>query len=72
MAAITVHRPGRTGGRRVTARSGGVETILGTAYRDADLIEFLRRAGAPDPEGAADDPEWVEWRGGRPHEWTAA
>lgn len=65
---IVVHPPSPTGGRRVTARG----EILGLAYGDADLIEFLRRAGLPDPEAVIDDPAWVEWRGGRAHTWNAA
>ncbi|MGW0121483.1 hypothetical protein [Streptomyces sp. NPDC003327] len=68
-APIVVHPPSPTGGRRVTARRGG---ILGLAHRDADVVEFLRRAGLPDAEDLLDDPAWVEWRGGRAHEYEAA
>ncbi|MFI5632226.1 hypothetical protein ACIA8E_23190 [Streptomyces sp. NPDC051664] len=60
------------GGRRVSVRSGGETHILGIAYSDVDVIEFLRRAGLNDPGLLLDDPAWVEWRGGRPHEWVAA
>lgn len=67
-AAIVVHRPSVTGGRRVTVRG----TILGLAYSDRDLVVFLEAAGVLDPELILDDPRWVEWRGGRAHEWTAA
>ncbi|MEV4424083.1 hypothetical protein AB0K23_01645 [Streptomyces sp. NPDC049602] len=67
-APIVVHRPSPTGGRRVTA-SG---EILGLAYDDHDLVEFLRRAGLPDAEAMLDDPTWVEWRGGRAHQYEAA
>ena len=42
------------------------------AYRDQDVIEFLRRAGLPDAEQLLDLPEWVEWRGGRAHTYAAA
>jgi hypothetical protein len=56
-----------SGGRRVAVRG----RILGLAYGDRDLLEPLRRAGVPDPEQAVDDPVWVEWRGGRAHEWGA-
>ncbi|MET8538333.1 hypothetical protein ABZV67_43235 [Streptomyces sp. NPDC005065] len=58
-------------GRRVSVRSGGETHILGIAYSD-DVIEFLRRAGLNDPGLLLDDPAWVKWRGGRPHEWVAA
>lgn len=67
-APITVHPPSPTGGRRVTAR----DEILGLAYDDLDLIEFLRRAGLPDAGRILDDPQWVEWRGGRAHVYEAA
>lgn len=43
--------------------------ILGLAHSDADVIEFLRRAGLPDSEALLDDPTWVEWRGGVPHDY---
>ncbi|OMI34345.1 hypothetical protein SPAR_36216 [Streptomyces sparsogenes DSM 40356] len=44
--------------------------ILGVAYGEADLREFLRRAGLPD----ADDMDLeasplIEWRGGGPDVW---
>jgi hypothetical protein len=63
-----VHRPSPSGGRRVTAYG----QILGLAYDDNDLIEFLRRAGLPDAETLVDDSRMVEWRGGRAHQWDAA
>ncbi|MFI6347961.1 hypothetical protein [Streptomyces sp. NPDC050560] len=62
-APIVVHQPSPSGGRRVTARG----QILGLAHSDADLLEFLRRAGLPDADTIIDDPDWVEWRGGGPH-----
>ncbi|GAA4928792.1 hypothetical protein ACFPM3_25245 [Streptomyces coeruleoprunus] len=65
---IVVHRPGPDGGRRVTVRG----EILGLAHNDADLVEFLRRAGLEDADIALDDPHLVEWRGGRAHQWEAA
>ena len=68
-APIVVHRPSPTGGRRVTVVGG---EILGLAYDDHDLVEFLRRAGLPDAERILDDPQWVEWRGGRAHQYEAA
>lgn len=51
-APIVVHPPSPTGGRRVTAHGA----ILGLAYSDQDVIEFLRRAGLPDAEDLLDDP----------------
>ncbi|WTG02606.1 hypothetical protein OHA04_27430 [Streptomyces sp. NBC_01590] len=67
-AAIVVHRPSETGGRRVTVRG----TILGLAYSDRDLVVFLEAAGVLDPEQVLDDPLWVEWRGAGPHQWDGA
>ncbi|WP_206301906.1 hypothetical protein [Streptomyces sp. AcE210] len=68
VAPIIVHPPLGTGGRRVTAHG----RILGLAYSDGDVIEFLRRAGLPDAEELLDDPSWVTWRGGRAHHYEAA
>ncbi|MGH3585475.1 MAG: hypothetical protein ACRDQ0_04040 [Pseudonocardia sp.] len=65
---IIIHRPSPTGGRRVTIRG----QIAGLAMGDGDVIEFLRRAGLPDTERLLDDPSWVEWRGGRAHQYAAA
>ncbi|MFC8146801.1 hypothetical protein ACFUKV_34460 [Streptomyces paradoxus] len=70
-APIVVHQPSRTGGRSVTEYSHGRDEILGTAYSDHDLVVFLEGAGVDEAEGVLDDPRWVEWRGGRPHEWSA-
>lgn len=67
-APIVVHRPSPTGGRRITAYG----QILGLGHDDRDLIEFLRRAGFPDSKTLIDDSRWVEWRGGRAHQWEAA
>ncbi|MFD6349997.1 hypothetical protein ACFWF9_35550 [Streptomyces roseolus] len=69
---ITVHRPSSSGGRRVTVHRHGRDEILGVAYSDHDLAVFLERSGVSDPETVIDDPAWVEWRGGRAHEWDAA
>ncbi|MEV6162285.1 hypothetical protein AB0L71_10200 [Streptomyces sp. NPDC052052] len=71
-APIVVHRPSISGGRRVTVRSHGRDEILGTAYSDRDLVVFLDGAGIADPEAILDDPQWVEWRGGHAHEFSAA
>ncbi|MFE7763078.1 hypothetical protein [Streptomyces sp. NPDC057438] len=68
-APIVVHQPSRTGGRSVTVHSHGRDEILGTAYSDHDLVVFLQAAGVDEPEAVLDDPRWVEWRGGCPHEW---
>lgn len=69
-APIVVHRPSASGGRRVTVRG----EIVGLAHSDGDLVVFLERVGLPDADlnGLLDDPRWVEWRGGRAHEWEAA
>ncbi|MFJ7497833.1 hypothetical protein ACIQZB_43470 [Streptomyces sp. NPDC097727] len=71
MPAVTVHQLAADGGRRVSVRTGGDTHVLGTAYSDLDVIEFLRRAGLEDAEQLLDDPHWVLWRGGRPHQWAA-
>ncbi|MFF0000583.1 hypothetical protein [Streptomyces avermitilis] len=70
-APIVVHQPSRTGGRSVTVHSHGSDEILGTASSDHDLVVFLEGAGVVDPAGGLDEPRWVEWRGGGPHEWSA-
>ncbi|MEU9858880.1 hypothetical protein [Streptomyces sp. NPDC047974] len=71
-APIVVHRPSLSGGRRVTVHSHGQDEILGTAYSDHDLVVFLGGAGVAEPEAIWDDPQWVEWRGGPAHEFSAA
>ncbi|MEU7066871.1 hypothetical protein [Streptomyces sp. NPDC046161] len=69
-APILVHRISPSGGRRVVIRIRGIDTVLGIAYSDADLIEFLRRIGVDDPEAIVlgDSPS-IAWQGGRPHEY---
>ncbi|MFF1650117.1 hypothetical protein [Streptomyces sp. NPDC058240] len=67
-APIVVHHPSPTGGRRVVI--GGV--IAGLAHNDHDLVEFLRRSGLEDAWDLLDDPHWIEWRGGRAHQYEAA
>ncbi|MET7718267.1 hypothetical protein [Streptomyces sp. NPDC005407] len=64
-APIVVHRISQPGGRRVTVR----DQIMGLAHSDRDLLEFLRQAGLPDADDLLDDPTWVEWVGGRAHEY---
>ncbi|WP_326743417.1 hypothetical protein [Streptomyces sp. NBC_01768] len=71
-APIVVHRPSFSGGRRVTVHTRGHDEILGTAYSDHDLVVFLEGAGVAEPEAILDDPQWVEWRGGHAHEFSAA
>ncbi|MGY4917621.1 hypothetical protein ACWD9K_20785 [Streptomyces sp. 900116325] len=66
-APIVVRRPAGAGGRRVTIRA----QVAGLARSDDDVIEFLRRAGLPDAGDVLDDPQWVQWQGGRPHEYGA-
>ncbi|MEU3821769.1 hypothetical protein AB0E74_19440, partial [Streptomyces sp. NPDC030392] len=56
--------------RRPSTRAS--PTILGLAHNDADLVEFLRRAGLDETGIDLDDPHLVEWRGGRAHQWEAA
>ncbi|MFI2780255.1 hypothetical protein [Streptomyces sp. ALB3] len=67
-APIVIHRPSPSGGRRVTIR----DQIAGLAHDDRDVEEFIRRAGLPDAGRLLDDPDWVEWRGGRAHQYQAA
>ncbi|WP_078626393.1 hypothetical protein [Streptomyces sp. NRRL S-241] len=67
-APVTVHRISSSGGRRVTIRVNGVDTVLGVAYSDRDVIEFLRRLEVPDPEELVlGDSPAIGWQGGQPH-----
>lgn len=69
-APILVHRISPTGGRRVVIRIHGIDTVLGTAYSDRDLIEFLRRIDLPEPDELVNgDSEVIAWQGGKPHEY---
>lgn len=64
--------PGATDlpGRWVVIRFRGVDTVLGVAFSDADLVEFLRRMELPDPdELGLGDFEVIAWQGGRPHRY---
>ncbi|MCX5008643.1 hypothetical protein OHB05_39570 [Streptomyces sp. NBC_00638] len=36
-----------------------------------DLVVFLEGAGIQDPDSILDD-RWIEWCGGRAHQWSAA
>ncbi|MER7694126.1 hypothetical protein [Streptomyces sp. NPDC097610] len=69
---IVVHSPADTGGRRVTVHSHGRDKFLGTAYSDHDLVVFLEGAGIHDADSILDDDRWIEWRGGRAQQWSAA
>ncbi|WP_392872762.1 hypothetical protein [Streptomyces sp. LN499] len=64
-APIVIHRPAGTGGRRVTIHA----QTAGLAHSDNDVIEFLRRAGLPDAGEVLDEPQWVQWQGGHPHDY---
>ncbi|MEU9235566.1 hypothetical protein [Streptomyces subrutilus] len=68
-APIVVHRPAPDGGRQVTLHRDGHEEPLGLARSDHDLIVFLEAAGVIEPDNVLDDPQLVEWRGARPHQW---
>ncbi|MFB7866980.1 hypothetical protein [Streptomyces sp. NPDC056069] len=59
---VVVYPPDDEGGR--TVRIDG--EVSGRAFRLADVIEFLRRAGWADAD------EWppIEWRGGGPEVWA--
>ncbi|KOU24261.1 hypothetical protein ADK52_14340 [Streptomyces sp. WM6372] len=71
-APILVHRISPTGGRRVVIRVRGVDTVLGVAHSDRDLIEFLRRIDVPDPDGLVlGDSSAIAWQGGKPHLYEA-
>ncbi|MEU3602691.1 hypothetical protein ABZ714_28845 [Streptomyces sp. NPDC006798] len=46
------------------------DRILGVAYRDADIVEFLRAAGLEDADDlVASGSAMIEWRGGAPYEY---
>lgn len=63
VAPVVVYPPSSTGGRRVRADG----EILGVAYSEADLVEFLRRAGVEEPD--VRESGLIEWRGGGPEVW---
>ncbi|MDX3772227.1 MULTISPECIES: hypothetical protein [unclassified Streptomyces] len=64
-APIVVHGLSLARGRAVTIN----DEIVGLVYDDQGLIELLRRAGVYDAEQCLDDPQWIEWRGGRAHRY---
>jgi hypothetical protein len=43
--------------------------MVGKAYDEADVVEFIRRAGVEEPD--LDDSDLVGWRGGDRSVWTA-
>ncbi|KOU67542.1 hypothetical protein ADK55_03230 [Streptomyces sp. WM4235] len=71
-APIFVHRVSPSGGRPVGIRVGGVDTILGVAHEDTDVIEMLRRIEIPDPdELVLGDSPLIEWQVDGPHVYEA-
>ncbi|OKK22241.1 hypothetical protein AMK16_03460 [Streptomyces sp. CB00455] len=71
-APIVVHPVSASGGRRVTIRIQGHDTILGVAHSDADVIEFLRRIELPDPdELVLGDSAAIGWKVDAPHVYEA-
>ncbi|WP_323188154.1 hypothetical protein [Streptomyces sp. NBC_00237] len=48
------------------------ERIIGVAYDDRDLAEFLRQAGLDGEYLSDSDSPMIEWRGGSPHGYDAA
>lgn len=71
-APVVVHRIFPSGGRQVTLRTAGGEESLGVARSDEDVIEFLRRAGMPDPDDVVfGGSELLEWDSDDPHVYTA-
>ncbi|MET9498886.1 hypothetical protein [Streptomyces sp. NPDC006552] len=67
-AVVVVHRPSAGGGRTVTVHA----VPLGLAHSDADVIEFLRRAGLENAEDLVlGDSPHIEWRGAPAHEYAA-
>ena len=65
---VVVHRPRGSGGRRVTIR----DQIIGVAYTDRDLAEFLREVGLDGEYLVDSDSPMIEWRGGNPHQYDVA
>ncbi|MGW0364503.1 hypothetical protein [Streptomyces sp. NPDC002990] len=71
-APVVVHRIHPSGGRQVTLRTMSGEESLGLAHSDEDVIEFLRRAGMPDPDDVVlGDTALVEWDTDVPHVYMA-
>ncbi|MFF2191696.1 hypothetical protein [Streptomyces sp. NPDC058157] len=65
---IVIHRPGDDGGRRVHVDG----TILGMAYSEMDLREFLRRVALPDWDAVdIEDRMLFRWEGPGPESWAS-
>lgn len=62
---IVIHPPDEEGGRSVRYD----DVILGRAFRIADVLEFLRRAGFDPDTIQLTDTSVVDWRGGGPDVW---
>ncbi|MFE2128641.1 hypothetical protein [Streptomyces amritsarensis] len=63
---VVIHRPDEQGGRRVHVDG----TILGIAYSEMDLREFLRRVELPDWEDVdITDAGLFRWEGPGPESW---
>ncbi|MER6444161.1 hypothetical protein DEJ51_01270 [Streptomyces venezuelae] len=71
-APVVVHRILPSGGRLVTLRTPNGEESLGLARSDEDVIEFLRRAGMPDPDDVVlGGSGLLDWQGDTPHAYEA-
>ncbi|MEW2140080.1 hypothetical protein AB0892_26410 [Streptomyces sp. NPDC005409] len=71
-APVVVHRILPSGGRQVTLRTAHTEESLGLARSDEDVIEFLRRAGMPDPDDVVlGGTGLVEWDSDPSHVYEA-
>ncbi|MFF4448372.1 hypothetical protein [Streptomyces sp. NPDC001502] len=71
-APVVVHRIFPSGGRQVTLRTSNGEESLGLARSDEDVIEFLRRAGMPDPDDVVlGGAELLDWEWDTPHVYEA-
>lgn len=67
-APIVVRGISLTGLRVVTIN----DELAGLVADDQELIELLRRFGIDDPELRLDDPQWIEWIGGKAHWYKIA
>ncbi|WP_314252465.1 hypothetical protein [Streptomyces sp. DSM 40907] len=71
-APVVVHRIFPSGGRQVTLRTSNGEESLGLARSDEDVIEFLRRAGMPDPDDVVlGSAGLLDWEWDTPHVYEA-
>lgn len=58
--------------RSVSRTRRSVSRDWESSASDYDLVVFLEGAGIAEPEGILGDPQWVEWRDGSAHEFSAA